>query len=445
MQEIRLWIKHLSLAQQLTLIVTVSISLFLSFIFFFLSYNINSFVRDEMQSVIQRNQALVIANLENHNPAFNGTEESAIQMVFDDSGDLVYFYNAAYLSREIQAEITAIARQNVELQGTTSDGRMYSLASVRDEYRIVTLVNTSYQNRFRQMLLEIVYLTLIGMIILFIIMIIWVSFIIHPLNQIRLYIDKIRKGEESDLAIDREDEIGELAQALVEMNREIRHQEKLKAEMLQNISHDLKTPIATIKSYGEAIKDGIYPYETLEKSVDVIIENADRMEKKVKSLLMLNRMDYMASEGKEVGTVDMYEVVQKVILSTKQIRKDIEITVNENHVQYQGDEEPWRVALENIIDNALRYAKRKVDINIDQTFLMISDDGQPIDEKLLEHLFRPYEKGLGGQFGLGLSISKRVVNAYGYEISAENHEDGVYFIIAKQTSEKRRRVSRKQA
>ena len=48
--------------------------------------------------------------------------------------------------------------------------------------------------------------------------------------------------------------------------------------MIHNISHDLKTPIATIKSYGESIKDGIYPYDTLEKSVDVIIENADRLE-----------------------------------------------------------------------------------------------------------------------------------------------------------------------
>ena len=62
------------------------------------------------------------------------------------------------------------------------------------------------------------------------------------------------------------------------MREELLKQEKTKEEMIHNISHDLKTPIATIKSYGESIKDGIYPYETLEKSVDVIIDNADRLE-----------------------------------------------------------------------------------------------------------------------------------------------------------------------
>ncbi len=49
------------------------------------------------------------------------------------------------------------------------------------------------------------------------------------------------------------------------MREELLRQEKTKEEMIHNISHDLKTPIATIKSYGESIKDGIYPYGTLEK------------------------------------------------------------------------------------------------------------------------------------------------------------------------------------
>ena len=65
--------------------------------------------------------------------------------------------------------------------------------------------------------------------------------------------------------------------------------EKVKEEMIHNISHDLKTPIATIKSYSESIKDGIYPYGTLEKSVDVILDNANRLEAKVHNLLYLNQ------------------------------------------------------------------------------------------------------------------------------------------------------------
>ena len=77
--------------------------------------------------------------------------------------------------------------------------------------------------------------------------------------------------EDPELIITRSDEIGEIAESLTSMNEELKKQQRIREEMIQNISHDLKTPIATIKSYSESIKDAIYPYDTLEKSVDVII------------------------------------------------------------------------------------------------------------------------------------------------------------------------------
>ena len=98
--------------------------------------------------------------------------------------------------------------------------------------------------------------------------------IIHPLNQIRLYISQIKQGKDVELNINREDEIGDVAHELISMKEELTKQEKSKEEMIHNISHDLKTPIATIKSYSESIKDGIYPYGDLESSVDVILDNA---------------------------------------------------------------------------------------------------------------------------------------------------------------------------
>ena len=94
--------------------------------------------------------------------------------------------------------------------------------------------------------------------------------------------------------------------------------QNMKTELISNVSHDLKTPIATIKSYAESIKDGVYPYDTLEKSVDVIIDNADRLEKKVYSLLLLNRLDYVKSIGKDSDEqCDMKDVVEDVLTSLK--------------------------------------------------------------------------------------------------------------------------------
>ena len=150
--------------------------------------------------------------------------------------------------------------------------------------------------------------------------------------------------------------------------------------MVQNISHDLKTPIATIKSYGESIKDGIYPYETLEKSVDVIIEHANRLERKVHSLLLLNRMGYLIAEDKGNDKTEMKDVIEKVLLSLKVIKPSIKLKTDLTSCSYYGSEEPWLVVIENILDNALRYAKSEITIDLKADRCIIYNDGPNIPE-----------------------------------------------------------------
>ena len=80
------------------------------------------------------------------------------------------------------------------------------------------------------------------------------------MKLIKNYIDDIKNDKESELHIQREDEIGVLSSSLIEMKEEIDRQNEIKEEMIHNISHDLKTPIALIQTYAQSIKDDIYPY-----------------------------------------------------------------------------------------------------------------------------------------------------------------------------------------
>jgi len=302
---------------------------------------------------------------------------------------------------------------------------------------IASTISSSYRDEFKTTLLNsVVNIMVIVVSVLFFLLMIWVAYLIHPLNQIRAYIEKIRHGEDAELKVDRKDEIGEVASALVAMQVEIKRSEQLKEEMIHNISHDLKTPIATIKSYGESIKDGVYPYETLEKSVDVIIEHANRLEKKVQSLLLLNRLGYMASEGVEVGEIDMIDVVSKAILSLKVIRPEIKIETNLQRVSYTGSMEPWRVVVENLLDNAIRYAKSKIVITLSENELSVFNDGPAMSDDRLSKLFKAYEKGSDGQFGLGLAIVHKVVTAYGFVPAAFNVDKGVIFKITQKRVKK---------
>ena len=195
--------------------------------------------------------------------------------------------------------------------------------------------------------------------------------------------------------------------------------------MIHNISHDLKTPIATIKSYAESIKDGIYPYGTLESSVDVILDNAQRLENKVHSLLYMNRVEYLVASDAEGVVTNMKDVVEQVVLNAAVIRPEIQVITD--------------VAIENIMENAFRYAKSYIKIEVREDWLCISNDGPKMPEDRIQSLFRPYEKGEGGRFGLGLSIVSKVCKANHYIVKGENSDDGVRFIIYRKVKKQRKK------
>ena len=91
--------------------------------------------------------------------------------------------------------------------------------------------------------------------------------------------------------------------------------------------------------------------------------------------------------------------------------------------------------IENILDNALRYAKSEITIDLKADRCIIYNDGPNIPEDRIEQIFKPYEKGTGGQFGLGLAIVRRVLTAYHYTIKIKNLNIGVQFIIEKENTD----------
>ena len=442
MSRFKKMLKGMSLTQQLMSVVLVSLAFFIFFLMVFIFGNINSLVREQLYTNIDSTQLRVVRNLKGSSSSdelFIGTDPNVVHILYptDDSKQIQTNANT-----KIDVELDGLFREN-NLKQTldieryestkTSLDIVYQIRKVDDSTTIVSFVPQSYMDQFKLTLVNgVVNILLVIVGILFLLLMLWVGYLIHSLKQIEVYINKYRKGQKAELKLDRNDEVGELGRAIVQMNDEIKRQEQLKEEMVQNISHDLKTPIATIKSYGESIKDGIYPYETLEKSVDVIIEHANRLEKKVHSLLLLNRMGYLIAEDKGNDKTDMKAVIEKVILSLKVFKPSIELKTDLTSCSYYGSEEPWRVVIENILDNALRYAKTEITIDLKPDNCIIYNDGINIPEERIEQLFRPYEKGQGGQFGLGLAIVKRVLTAYHYTIRIKNLSYGVQFIIEKE-------------
>ncbi|WP_302951093.1 HAMP domain-containing sensor histidine kinase [Holdemania filiformis] len=440
MKRLRIWLKELSLSQQLLTLIFLVVTVFTVFFFVYLSESVNEFVEKQMYSMLHRAQNNIAFNYSmdmDIEEIAENTDPSIIHLFYDKETRQFSKIGTTTLDPQLTSHLLEEAdglAQEVADRAYVQDRKtyFYSLARLDSHTILISLMSDSYRSDFKNMLLNsVINLNVLVVSLLFVCLMLWISSLIHPLNQIRNYIEKVSRGEEAELHIERRDEIGQVAQALVAMKEELDKQEKIKEEMIQNISHDLKTPIATIKSYGESIKDGIYPYETLEKSVDVIIEHADRLEKKVYSLIMLNKLGYLTDDGMAGDTLDMSAVINKAILSLKVIRPELEISTQLEKIYFHGEEDPWRVVVENLLDNSIRYATHEIVITLNEKELTVANDGPLMSEERLNKLFKPYEKGTDGKFGLGLSIVYRVCTTYGYRAEAENLNNGVIFRISR--------------
>lgn len=444
------FIKQLSLTQQLFALIFFFVTFFAVFFFVYVNGSVNNAIKEQIFKSLDDTQSTLIsanATLDAYSNASN-IENYPVMIKNGDTPILIApaEKNIDTNSREweqIRNDLLKVMRGNLEkyhgiFKNASNDlDSYYSILRITDKQYLISKTYSDNMDKLENVLVNsVVYITVIVVGFFFIVLMMWVITLIHPLNQIRNYIERVKLGKDAELHVNRKDEIGELADALVSMRDELLRQEKTKEEMIHNISHDLKTPIATIKSYGESIKDGIYPYDTLEKSVNVIIENADRLEAKVHSLLFMNRVEYLISQDCEGISSNMQEIVETVVQNTKFIKPEITIQTDLEEVWFDGLAEPWCVAVENILENALRYAKTTIDIHLsEEEGLTIANDGPCMDEDRIKVLFKPYEKGQGGKFGLGLSIVSKVVNANHYEVCGENTADGVIFRINKPKTE----------
>ena len=203
--------------------------------------------------------------------------------------------------------------------------------------------------------------------------------------------------------------------------------------LIQHISHELKTPVMVIRSFTQAISDGIYPKGDLNNSIEVIDEEAERLEKRIKNLLYLTKLDYLSNHKMNKTIFSLDSLIKDVISRVSWSRQDIDLDINLSPLDIESDQEQWRVVLENLFDNQMRYAEKKIKVSLykdmDKYILHLWNDGEPIEKGVLDNIFDRFNKGYKGEFGLGLAIVYRILNIHGDKISARNEKGGVSFYI----------------
>ena len=266
----------------------------------------------------------------------------------------------------------------------------------------------------------------------------WIAKIIansicKPLKTLEAHAFKIANKEWVEaLEIDTVDEIVSLVHSVNYMQNQLQKKDEEQKQFLQSISHDLKTPIMVISGHAEAIKDGLY-IESLEETADIIINESKRLEAKVSKMLYFNTLDYTLDHSKQWEWMDvetfLFQCIQKFQVLNPTILWEVEI----QPVRLRVGKEQLEVALENILDNQLRYARTKISVKLkhdgESVLLTIANDGPPIPEDQISHIFDYLYKGKQGKFGLGLAITQKVIKYFGGSIEVSNEEDGVAFKI----------------
>lgn len=239
------------------------------------------------------------------------------------------------------------------------------------------------------------------------------------------------------LVSERRDEIGRLTRSFDKMREHLARQDEAQQSFLQNLSHELKTPAMVISSYARAILDGIYPRDNLEESVQVILNESQRLQKRIQDFLYLNKLKYLALHKADMDHLYLDSLVEDVVERLRWERPDLNWVLELDTASIKGEPQQLAIALENLLDNQMRYAAGQVRITLklmpsnetDRVCLRVFNDGSPIEADLLEHLFDPYASGRKGQFGLGMAIFKQIMDMHEAQIYVSNEEQGVVFHI----------------
>lgn len=299
----------------------------------------------------------------------------------------------------------------------------------------IAIADNSYINMTKTSIIGAILPTLLGTFLLIgLTLVIWSTIVVRKIEKLKNKIDNIDNPDydhKVDFQID--DEMRSLALAIEDMRISLINQEEYRNQMYQNISHDFKTPLTVIKSYIEAVEDGVEDKTTALNTIKV---QTNKLEQKVHSLLYLNKLDYLKNtKNINMNQIDMEKVIHQEVDKFKYNRKDIKFEINiDKKSTYYGSVENWETILDNLLSNFMRYTKTTIKITAKQNKIILYNDGDQIDRDFLEAIFTPFRKGIKGQFGLGLSIVKKTLNLMEYDITIRNEKKGVSFIITRDKS-----------
>lgn len=266
--------------------------------------------------------------------------------------------------------------------------------------------------------------------------------IINPLNKFNEFASEMSKGNFIPLNVKTNDELEDVSKTLNQMGQEIiNYQDELEEknkqmeDLLNNVAHDLKTPLSLVKLYSEGIKDGLDDGTFL----DTITDQSSEMASMVERLLFISKIE---NEIIPLNEVNVSRLLSQILRDYKLLSQqdDIEIiTAIQDNLVITTNEEWLKSIFQNLISNSVKYSSSSL-INValvgNNSVITFKIANEFNNENLdLHKIWQPYyvgeksrSKELSGT-GLGLYIIKKISDKLGYQIDTELVENNICFIL----------------
>lgn len=262
-----------------------------------------------------------------------------------------------------------------------------------------------------------------------------IQHILRPLKELQSAVEQMSNGEYSTrVNVSSDDEIGKLSVAFNEMAAAIEREDDEQKTFLATVSHELRTPISYVKGYGEAIQQNYIEGKEREDAMNLIVREAERMERLTNELLELAR-GVNDNTAIEFYPIALSETVREAVLLLKNQAdsKGIQfVTAFDEQIIVEGNEEKLKQIFINIIENAIRYSNNDSNISIltkmmkGNAVIEITDQGIGIPDKDLPHITERFYRvnkarsRADGGSGLGLSIVEQLVKQHNGSLSIQS-------------------------
>ena len=245
---------------------------------------------------------------------------------------------------------------------------------------------------------------------------------------------------------DRDDEIGALAASFNQMAESLEQSEQRRSDFIANVAHELKTPMTTISGFADGILDGTIPYEKQARYLETISSETKRLNRLVRSMLELSRMESGSPAELRSKSFDASEVLaQALLLFESKIndkRLEVDALLPEDPMLVCGDRDAISQVMYNLLENAVKFSDPGSTLGVSlfkqggKAYVSIKNHGPTIPEEELPLIFDRFHKTDKSRsidrdgYGLGLYIVKTILGNHGEDIAVTSRDGVTEFVFS---------------